>query len=82
MPLTRFQRFIRRMESAGPKVVLDRLKEDWQEATSDGVDEEVCAPDFCVDDAVANLMLVDSRKTALAADWSPNAKRRAREKLP
>ncbi|XP_014553100.1 hypothetical protein COCVIDRAFT_40816 [Bipolaris victoriae FI3] len=39
--LTRFQRFIRRMESAGPKVILDRLKEDWQEATSDGVDEEL-----------------------------------------
>lgn len=30
------------MESAGPKVILDRLKEGWQEATSDGVDEEVC----------------------------------------
>jgi hypothetical protein len=42
MQLTRFQRFIRRMESAGPKVILDRLKEDWQEATSDGVDEEAC----------------------------------------
>lgn len=27
--LTRFQRFIRRMESAGPRVILDRLKEEW-----------------------------------------------------
>jgi hypothetical protein len=39
--LTRFQRFIRRMEGAGPKVILDRLKEDWQEATEVEVDEEV-----------------------------------------
>lgn len=41
MQLTRFQRFIRRMEGAGPKVILDRLKEDWQVSTSDGADEEV-----------------------------------------
>ena len=40
--LTRFQRFIRRMEGAGPKVILDRLKEDWQWSTGDDVDEEVC----------------------------------------
>jgi hypothetical protein len=40
--LTRFQRFIRRMEGAGPKVILDRLKEDWQESTHGEVDEEVC----------------------------------------
>jgi hypothetical protein len=39
MELTRFQRFIRRMESAGPRVVLDRLKEEWQEGEE--VDEEV-----------------------------------------
>jgi hypothetical protein len=40
--LTRFQRFIRRMEGAGPKVILDRLKEDWQETMGDAVDDEVC----------------------------------------
>ena len=39
--LTRFQRFIRRMESAGPKIVLERLKEEWQDPVSDDVDEEV-----------------------------------------
>jgi hypothetical protein len=41
--LTRFQRFIRRMEGAGPKVILDRLKEDWQENTGGEVDDEVCS---------------------------------------
>lgn len=74
IPLSRFQRFIRRMESAGPKVVLDRLKEDWQETTSDGVDEEVYTSDSRVEDACANLVLVDSRKTALALNWPPDAK--------
>jgi hypothetical protein len=39
--LTRFQRFIRRMEGAGPKIVLDRLKEDWQESLGDELDDEV-----------------------------------------
>lgn len=39
MELTRFQRFIRRMESAGPRIVLDRLKEEWQDGEE--VDEEV-----------------------------------------
>lgn len=39
LELTRFQRFIRRMESAGPRVVLDRLKEEWQEGEE--VDDEV-----------------------------------------
>jgi hypothetical protein len=36
--LTRFQRFIRRMESAGPKIILDRLKEEW----TNPVDDEMC----------------------------------------
>lgn len=36
LELTRFQRFIRRMESAGPKIILDRLKEEWH----DPADEE------------------------------------------
>lgn len=39
--LTRFQRFIRRMKGAGPKVILDRLKEDWQETMGEEVDDEV-----------------------------------------
>ena len=39
LELTRFQRFIRRMESAGPRIVLDRLKEEWQEGEE--MDEEV-----------------------------------------
>ncbi|KAF1837621.1 hypothetical protein BDW02DRAFT_645298 [Decorospora gaudefroyi] len=38
---TRFQRFMHRMEGAGPKVILDRLKEDWQEGTGEGMDEEL-----------------------------------------
>jgi hypothetical protein len=44
--LTRFQRFIRRMEGAGPKIILDRLKEDWQETTGDEMDDEVCPPNW------------------------------------
>lgn len=39
--LTRFQRFIRRMEGAGPKVILDRIKEDWSETAGEEADEEV-----------------------------------------
>ncbi|EFQ94325.1 hypothetical protein PTT_08032 [Pyrenophora teres f. teres 0-1] len=39
--LTRFQRFIRRMEGAGPKVILDRIKEDWNEMASEEADEEL-----------------------------------------
>jgi hypothetical protein len=30
------------MEGAGPKAILDRLKEDWHLSTGEGVDEEVC----------------------------------------
>jgi hypothetical protein len=42
LELTRFQRFIRRMESAGPRIVLDRLMEEWEEPPDEPVDEEVC----------------------------------------
>jgi hypothetical protein len=42
LELTRFQRFIRRMESAGPRIVLDRLKEEWDEPPDTTIDEEVC----------------------------------------
>ncbi|KAH8730981.1 hypothetical protein GQ44DRAFT_605107 [Phaeosphaeriaceae sp. PMI808] len=39
--LTRFQRFIRRIERAGPKIVLERLKEDWEEPQGEDADEEL-----------------------------------------
>ncbi|KAF2120538.1 hypothetical protein BDV96DRAFT_671612 [Lophiotrema nucula] len=39
--LTRFQKFIRRMESAGPKIILDRMKEEWNEPIDDDEDEEL-----------------------------------------
>jgi hypothetical protein len=41
LELCRFQRFIRRMESAGPKIVLDRLKEEWEESPGEDADDEV-----------------------------------------
>jgi hypothetical protein len=41
LELTRFQKFIRRMESAGPRIVLDRLKEEWQASPGEEVDEQV-----------------------------------------
>ena len=41
LELTRFQRFIRRMENAGPKVILDRLKEEWVETSDDEINEEL-----------------------------------------
>lgn len=41
LELTRFQKFIRRMESAGPRIVLDRLKEEWQALPGEEVDEQV-----------------------------------------
>lgn len=82
MQLTRFQRFIRRMESAGPKVILDRLKEDWQESTSDGVDEEVGFDLSRMECFVANKTPVDTGKTALAADWLANAEHGSRQERP
>jgi hypothetical protein len=36
---TRFQRFIQRMESAGPQLVLDRLKETLQESANQDSEE-------------------------------------------
>jgi hypothetical protein len=41
LELSRFQRFIRRMENAGPKTVLDRLTEEWQETPDEEANEEV-----------------------------------------
>lgn len=39
--LTHFQRFIRRMESAGPKIILERLKEEWNDPVDEEADEEL-----------------------------------------
>lgn len=41
LELTRFQRFIRRMERAGPKIILERLREDWQESSGEEPDEQL-----------------------------------------
>ncbi|KAF2866731.1 hypothetical protein BDV95DRAFT_504302 [Massariosphaeria phaeospora] len=41
LELTRFQRFIRRMENAGPRIILDRLKEEWHEPADEEADEEL-----------------------------------------
>lgn len=41
LELTRFQRFIRRMENAGPKVILDRLKEEWDDPSDQETNEEL-----------------------------------------
>jgi hypothetical protein len=40
LELTRFQKFIRRMESAGPQIILDRLKEEWQANPDEEIDEK------------------------------------------
>jgi hypothetical protein len=39
--MTRFQRFIRRMESAGPRVICDRLKEEWHDPVDEEANEEL-----------------------------------------
>lgn len=39
--LTHFQRFIRRMENAGSKIILDRLKEEWNEPVDEEADDEL-----------------------------------------
>lgn len=41
LELTRFQRFIRRMESAGPRIILDRLKEEWHNPVDKEAGEEL-----------------------------------------
>ena len=41
LELSRFQRFIRRMESAGPKIILDRLKEEWNNPVDEEASEEL-----------------------------------------
>jgi hypothetical protein len=38
---TRFGRFLHRMENAGPKIVLDRLKETWQNPPGEDADEDM-----------------------------------------
>lgn len=39
--MTHFTRFVRRMEAAGPRIILERLKEEWEDATDDSAREEV-----------------------------------------
>lgn len=39
--LSHFQRFVRRMENAGPKIVLDRLTENWDESSDKATRDEV-----------------------------------------
>lgn len=41
LELTRFQRFIRRMETAGSKIILDRLKEEWHDPVDAEANEEL-----------------------------------------
>jgi hypothetical protein len=41
LEMTRFQRFIRRMESAGPRVICDRLKEEWHDPVDAEAKEEL-----------------------------------------
>ena len=41
LEMTRFQRFIRRMESAGPRIILDRLKEEWYDPVDNEANEEL-----------------------------------------
>ncbi|KAL5120254.1 hypothetical protein ACEQ8H_001812 [Pleosporales sp. CAS-2024a] len=41
LELNRFQKFIRRMENAGSKIVLDRLSEEWHEGADQEADEQL-----------------------------------------
>ncbi|KAL9072481.1 MAG: hypothetical protein Q9157_005083, partial [Trypethelium eluteriae] len=41
LPLTYFQSFIRRMEHAGPRVVYDHLREEWQEPVDESSKFEI-----------------------------------------
>lgn len=36
-----FQRFVRRMEGAGPRIILERLKEEWDEPADKAMSEEL-----------------------------------------
>jgi hypothetical protein len=39
--MTHFQRFVRRMEGAGPRIILERLKEEWDEPTDRAMSDEL-----------------------------------------
>jgi len=71
--LGRFTRFIRRMEGAGPKVILDRLKEDWQWSTGGDVDEEVRVVVITLHRPFLIVETVGPRETIVAVDGVPNA---------
>jgi hypothetical protein len=70
------------MEGAGPKVILDRLKEDWQETTEAEVDEEVSRTSSYPQNCLTDAILVGSRKTVVAVDGLPNAELQSRPDRP
>jgi hypothetical protein len=39
--MTHFQRFVRRMEGAGPRIILERLKEEWDEPVDRSMSDEL-----------------------------------------
>jgi hypothetical protein len=39
--MTHFQRFVRRMEGAGPRIILERLKEEWDEPVDRAMSDEL-----------------------------------------
>jgi hypothetical protein len=39
--MSHFQRFVRRMEGAGPRIILERLKEEWDEPVDRGMSDEL-----------------------------------------
>jgi hypothetical protein len=39
--MSHFQRFVRRMEGAGPRIILERLKEEWDEPVDRAMSDEL-----------------------------------------
>lgn len=39
--MSHFQRFVRRMEGAGPRIILERLKEEWDEPSDRSMSDEL-----------------------------------------
>jgi hypothetical protein len=74
LELTRFQKFIRRMESAGPRIVLDRLKEEWQASPGEEVDEQV-SPVSAFSETYTKSDAARAREATLAPHRLPDAER-------
>jgi hypothetical protein len=72
LELTRFQKFIQRMESAGPKMVLDRLKEEWQVNPGEEVDEQASSVKSLLH-APADADVARAREATLAPYRVPDA---------